>query len=138
MKFLLSSFFSVLLLGSIVAAQSLPPGKWRLEEYRFGSTTEHTLKGVQTTLVVKSDGKLGGDSGCNAYGGSYSTDNGKLKIADIISTMRACEEPSPTFESGFFDVLEKANSAKVEGDALVIFDKDSRYLRFVRDGEGAN
>lgn len=136
MKFLLSSFFSVFALTSIVAAQSLPQGKWRMEEYRFGPTSEHTLKGVNTTLVVRSDGKLGGDSGCNAYGGSYSIDKRKLAITDIISTMRACEEPTPQFESSYFRVLRDASRVELKKSELTLIDPATHnFLRFQRSND---
>jgi heat shock protein HslJ len=64
------------------------------------------------------------------FGGSYSDERGKLKITDIISTMRACQEPTPQFEKNFFATLEGAVSAKEKGDALVLTDKDGHYLRF--------
>jgi heat shock protein HslJ len=137
-RIVLSFVVSILFLTAMAAAQPLPLGKWLLEEYRFDAKTEVAVKGIKTTLVVRAKNRLGGDSGCNAYGGSYSTVDGKLKIADIISTMRACQEPSPSFEKSFFDVLENADSAKVEGHALVIFDGDSHYLKFVRDDREKN
>ena len=116
----------------VAAAQSLPAGKWQLEECKFGPASEQPLKGIATTLVIKSEGKLGGNSGCNAYGGTYTVDKGKLAITDIISTMRACEEPTPTFEKDYFNTLENATSAEVKDDTLVITDKNGRYLRFAR------
>jgi len=124
----------VLLLSASVFSmgQTLPVGKWRLAKYRFGASPEKPFAAIQSTLVIGPDGKLGGNSGCNAYGGSYSIEGGKLEITDIISTMRACEEPTPQFEKNFFNTLESAVSAKVKDNKLVLTDKDGRYLHFVR------
>ncbi len=116
--------------------QTLPQGKWRLESYEFGAKLEHPLDNREVTLNVAADGKLGGSSGCNAYGGSYSFEKGKLWIGDIISTMRACEEPTPEFEKAFFAVLENAVDAKVINGKLVIADKAGTHvLRFVPQAE---
>jgi len=133
MRTMIHSFLLICLSWTFATAQSLPAGKWRLAEYRSGGEVQRTLKGVDVTLNVHPDGKLGGSSGCNAYGGSYATDDGKLKIADIISTMRACEEPTPQFERTYFDLLEKAVDAEVKDGDLVITDADSTHLlRFTR------
>jgi len=114
-------------------AQPLPAGKWRLKDYRSGGAVERPLKGLDATLNIHADGKFGGNSGCNVYGGSYTTDNDKLKIADITSTMRACEEPTPAFEKTYFDLLENAVHAQLKDGELVITDADSSHLlRFVR------
>ena len=110
----------------------MPAGKWRLDEYKFGDASQHSLKGVDTTLVIKQNGNLGGDTGCNAYGGSYALADGKLAITDIISTMRACDEPTPEFEKNYFDTLENVASVEIKDSALVIADKNGHFLRFVR------
>ncbi|MFL6374046.1 MAG: META domain-containing protein [Pyrinomonadaceae bacterium] len=119
-------------MAGMAAAQSLPAGKWQLDEYKFGATTEHPLKGVATTLLIKPNGNLGGNTGCNAYGGSYSGEKGKLAITDIISTMRACDEPTTTFERDFFNTLQSAASANVKGSTLTIKDAKGHYLHFIR------
>jgi heat shock protein HslJ len=129
----LMMLISTVVVAATATAGTLPQGRWRLEEYKFKNATEHTRKGVDTILIVKADGKLGGSTGCNAYGGSYAMNGGKLKITDIISTMRACEEPTPEFEKGFFDTLERATSAEVKGGTLMIRDLTGTFLRFTPD-----
>jgi putative lipoprotein len=125
--------FTVVVLAWSAIGQTLPVGKWRLEEYKFGAKAERPLDKIDITLNVKADGKLGGDSGCNAYGGSYSATKDALWIGDIISTMRACEEPTPAFEKSFFSTLESAATSEVKNDKLIIKDKTgSRFLRFLR------
>ena len=130
-RYFLASFL-ISISAIFVTAQSLPLASWQLEEYNFAGTVEHALPGSSSTLVVKTDGKLGGSSGCNSYGGSYATEKGKLKISDIIHTMMACEEPTPQFESSFFSVMTSATSAKVKANTLTLTDKDRHYLKFVR------
>ena len=130
MRYLFGTTFLVVLCVGGLSAQPLPAGKWRLHEYKFADKVEQPLKGANTTLNVKADGKLGGDTGCNAYGGSYAIKDGKLKIADLISTMRACDEPTPQFEKAYFQVLENAVSAEVKNGLLVIADNGGHYLKF--------
>lgn len=132
MRNAITSLMLLSFLTIVAAAQSLPAGKWQLEEYKFGSASDQPLKGIATTLLIKANGNLGGDTGCNAYGGTYTAEKGKLAITDIVSTMRACDEPTPTFEKDYFNTLENATSAETKDNTLVITDKNGRYLRFVR------
>lgn len=118
--------------GSITAdGHALPLGTWQLVEYRFGGEKVERPVASRTTLVVNTDGKLGGNSGCNVYGGTYSVEKGKLKITDVISTMMACDEPSPQFERAFFDLLQNTSGYKLRNGKLTIFGRSkSEYLRF--------
>ncbi len=96
MIFLLIASFAVL-----SPAQSLPEGKWRLVTYSFAGNVAPPLPGMDITLNIHAEGKLGGKSGCNTYGGEYAVKDDKLKISDIISTMMACDDSSPQFEHSF-------------------------------------
>ena len=128
----LHPFALLLFCSSLLIGQTLPAGKWQLDQYRFGDKVERPLESLDITLNVRADGHLGGSSGCNVYGGSWSEDGGKLAITDIISTMRACEEPTPLFEKSFFDVLEKASSVETKDGTLLITEESGHFLRFVK------
>ena len=113
-------------------AQSLPVGRWQLASYKFENTVSKPLEGVKITLNVRANGQLGGNSGCNSYGGSYELADGKLKVFDVISTMMACDEPSPKFERSFFSTLSSGSSAVRTDDELTITDPQTgNYLKFV-------
>ncbi len=131
-----STIFSLLILGVFAIpamSKTLPAGEWRLEAYNFMQKIAYPINENEITMNIHEDGKLGGQSGCNVYGGSYSVDDGKLKIGDIISTMMACEEPSMKFEQTFFKTLEGATKFDVDDDKLTITDKKTaNFLRFVR------
>jgi len=131
-----STIFSLLILGVVAIpamSKTLPAGEWRLESYNFMQKIANPIDENEITINIHADGKLGGRSGCNVYGGSYSVENGKLKIGDIISTMMACEEPSMQFEQTFFRTLEGATRFDLEDGVLTITDKKTaNFLRFVR------
>ena len=129
-----TSLLLISLFSAVCFSQSLPVGNWQLEEYNFAGKVEHPLDKAAPTLVVRTNGKLGGNSGCNSYGGSYATSKDKVKISDIIHTMMACEEPTPDFETNFFGMLENATSAQVVGKKLLLQDNKGHFLRFVRAG----
>ncbi len=112
--------------------QSLPVGKWKLIAYNFAGKIEHPIEGIDITLNIHDNGKLGGKSGCNVYGGEYTIEKGKLAISGIISTMMACEEPTPQFEHDFYGVLNSATEFKVKRRELTLTDRAThKFLRFV-------
>ena len=137
MKTVIKSAFiaiiSLSIFSTAVIAQSLPKGEWRLESYNFMKKIAYPIEKNEITLNIHEDGRLGGKSGCNVYGGSYSMEDGELSITGIISTMMACEEPSTQFEQTFFRTLEGAKKFELSSGKLTITDpKTANILRFVR------
>jgi heat shock protein HslJ len=48
------------------------------------------MAGTEITLIIESD-SLGGNSGCNSYGGSYAAGaDGRIEMSEIFSTLMAC------------------------------------------------
>ena len=111
--------------------QGLPEGDWRLTSYRFQKNIDFPIDGIEITLNIHPNGKLGGNSGCNVYGGEHSFENGKPKIGDLISMQMACEEPSMQFERTFFETLRSASRFSVVDGKLTVTDrKTGNFLRF--------
>ena len=132
-KSALSAIISLSILSISAISQTLPQGEWRLESYNFQKKIAYPIDKNSITLNIHEDGKLGGSSGCNVYGGSYSIEDGELSIMGIISTMMACEEPSTQFEQTFFRTLEGAKKFELSSGKLTITDpKTANILRFVR------
>ena len=131
-KFAFSALFvSLLTLSGF--AQGLPEGKWQLVSYNFQQKIAFPIDRSGITLNIRPNGRLGGSTGCNVYGGSYSFEDGKLKIGDLISTMRACDEPSTQFEQLFSKTLEGASAFELKDADLTITDtKTGNFLRFER------
>ena len=114
-----------------MSAQTLPEGKWRLVSYNFMDKVAYPIDKMGITLNIHPDGKLGGKSGCNVYGGSYAFEKGKLKITDIISTMMACDESTMQFEHLFYDTLRGASEFKLQKSVLTLTDpKTVGFLKF--------
>lgn len=133
MKTLFASFFLSLLAAISSSANTLPTGVWRLESYNFQQKIAFPIDKDEVTLTIREGGKLGGRSGCNVYGGSYSNTDGKLKIGDLISTMMACDEPTMQFEQTFFKTLEGAAEFVAESWKLTIIDpKTGNFVKFTR------
>lgn len=132
-RFAFLTVISISILSTTANSQTLPQGEWMLESYNFMKKISYPIDKKTVTLNIHEDGKLGGKSGCNVYGGSYSLEHGELSISGIISTMMACEEPSMQFEQTFFRTLEGARKFELRGGKLTITDpKTSNSLRFSR------
>ncbi|MBK6750840.1 MAG: META domain-containing protein [Pyrinomonadaceae bacterium] len=127
------TMISISIISTTAISQSLPQGKWRLESYNFMQKIAYPIDKNTITLNIHEEGKLGGKSGCNVYGGNYSMEDGELSITGIISTMMACEEPSMQFEQTFFRTLEGAKNFELSNGKLTITNAvTANFLRFVR------
>jgi putative lipoprotein len=104
---------------SSAEAGSIKGTTWRLSS--LGS--EDAAAGVVSTLTFDDDNNnISGKGGCNSFGGKASFDGAKLKIADVFSTMMACEQPKMEQEAAFLAALAKVASYTVEGGTLILLD----------------
>jgi heat shock protein HslJ len=79
------------------------------------------VPGTEVTLQFE-DGNAGGTAGCNSYGGSYTTTDGRLSIPEIIRTEMACLEPEGVMdqEDAYLMALQGAAAYQVIDDRLQI------------------
>ncbi len=83
---------------------------WRLTQIDGGPVAPN----VASTLVISAD-SVGGNGGCNTYGGTLEETPGGIDISEVFSTMMACDGLEQ--EQAFFAALEAADSfALVEGN----------------------
>ena len=85
------------------------------------------LDGITLTLAFE-DGRAAGTDGCNRYRGSYTIENGELRIDGLASTMMACPEPVMHQGRRFSSALGNARSATLEDDTLVLLNGDGEPL----------
>lgn len=88
-------------------------------------------KVARTAFVVfdKAKGSAGGNTSCNVFGGTYSASGSTLKISEVISTMRACEEDNRmTIEREFLDGLQKANRYDIQRGKLMLYENKRLLL----------
>lgn len=110
------------------------------------SMTLENKKWILTATVAKSElklqnppflvfdverGSVGGETGCNAFGGSYKTDGKNINITNIISTFRAClEEERMSVEREFLRSLQKINRYEMRAETLNLYQGDNLLLTF--------
>lgn len=107
-------------------AAQLPGTNWTL--VALGG--EPIPEGVDSTLVFGADdGSVGGNGGCNTYGGSIAyEEDGTIEITEVFSTMMACEDPKMSTERGLFDALGAAVTYAIEGETLTLIDEGGAEL----------
>ncbi len=108
--------------------------QWRLTS--FGTTNAPSPVMERTTLTIKfeANGKVGGNGGCNSYGGDYQILAERLSLSRIISTMRAClDQEAMRQERRYFEALGSVGKFKLSNNQLTIFYDGGRgALNFVK------
>lgn len=85
------------------------------------------------TLMLGSDGRIGGKSGCNGYSASYQITDDKMKITSpLIGTRMACAPALMNQEQNFQKLVETAVSFAISPDgSLILQSADGAISRFV-------
>ncbi|HEX5619755.1 MAG TPA: META domain-containing protein [Solirubrobacteraceae bacterium] len=83
------------------------------------------------------DGKVGGSTGCNQFGASYTQDGDALTIGEIVSTQMACGSKADAVERAYLAALERVASWRLEQDQLTLADADGRALLHFREASPA-
>lgn len=66
-------------------------GDWKLVSYGDAASPTPALLDVDTTFTFK-DGQMGGNVGCNGFGGEYELNGDQITFNGIMSTLMYCEE----------------------------------------------
>lgn len=112
-----------------VAAPETPPPlqgtQWRLTALG-GAAAAVAAPGHAT---FDADGRVGGQSGCNTFGGAYiARPDGAFLAGPMFSTMMACEPARMEQERAVFAAFEAARGWRIEGAALTLTGADGAPL----------
>jgi len=147
-KLLLNSVLLITLCSSLNAQTAVPSGtnpasaesklantQWRLASFNVQGAESAVINGTTVTIKFGADGRVGGSTGCNSYGGEYREQADSLSFSRLISTKRACLEQSANRqEQQYLAALESSRSYKLSDTGLTIFYGDGRSaLNFVND-----
>lgn len=101
-----------------------PSGEWRLVAYGASASPTPAIPGVETSISFSSDGKFGGNVGCNSLGGEYKINSDGIHFDSIFSTMMFCEQTSKQ-ESAVINILSgKTLTFSISGDQMTLVSKD--------------
>ncbi len=110
------------------AETSLVGTKWVLTKLN-GDVVNLTTDELQQPYIKlsKNDSSVGGNGGCNGFGGRYALkENQNIAFSEILSTMRHCEDHG--IESVFIANLHKAHSYVIIDRELTFKDENGYVL----------
>ncbi len=103
---------------------------WRAEDIGGRGLIDNS----EVTLMLGSDGKIGGKSGCNGYSAGYQLSGETLKVfPPMIGTRMMCAPALMTQEQAYRGLVETAQSLTLTPEgALVITSAGGATSRFMR------
>lgn len=69
-------------------------GEWKLVSYGDAANPTPAIPNVDTSIHFDSNGQMGGNVGCNSFGGNYEVSGDTIVFGAVMSTMMYCEETS--------------------------------------------
>ena len=103
--------------GGSTSAAALEGTSWRLTGW---SETGQDANDFTITAEF-TDGRIGGTSAVNQYGGPYTAgDDGSFSVGELASTMMAGPEPEMNAERTYLDLLGAARAFAIDGDTLTL------------------
>ena len=111
--------------------------EWRLVSFGPSGSEADVIAGTGVTLKFGEDGRAGGSTGCNSYGGTYQVRGDNISFGRLISTKRAClDQNANQQEQRFLSALETANRFRLSSNRLTILsDRGRNALNFVNNSE---
>lgn len=111
-------------------ANRLDDQSWALEQIG-NRRTYAPIRGVFINFD-SSKRSVGGNTGCNVFGGSYTASRNTISMTDLISTMRACiEDGRMQTERELLDGLRRADTFEITNDnRLKLYDNGRILLTF--------
>lgn len=114
---------------SIPAIIRVQDKKWVLEAVKNDQPARTEI--LPFLVFDESKKSAGGNTGCNSFGGNYTVEEENLKIAEIISTRRACvEDGKMNVEKEFLDGLQNVNRFEIIDGKLFLYQDKNLLLTF--------
>lgn len=70
--------------------------------------------------------QVGGRTGCNGYGGSYTLSGTKLSVSELAQTQMACQDDRMQQEADFGEAFGTVRSVRFVGDKVELLDADGQ------------
>jgi heat shock protein HslJ len=115
-------------LAACTSGNSLAGTTWTLVSYGDAASPTAAATGVETSLTFNKDGTVGGNMGCNGFGGDYSVKGETITFGNLISTMMACEEPRMSQETATFSIMNGDVAFAIDGSTLTLTTADGRVM----------
>lgn len=99
-------------------------GKWQLHSLKLDGESFSPTNEREILLTIEKD-KIGGNSGCNSYGGNVAITGNTVKFSNIFSTKMFCEG---SIENQYFAALEKVVNFELKNNQLILMDKTKQTV----------
>ncbi|MFN8445887.1 MAG: META domain-containing protein [Caldilineaceae bacterium] len=118
--------------SSANSGDSLVNTSWQLISLGPSTAPADVLPESTITLEFKEAGEMGGNGGCNTYGGSYSVEGDTLALQQVVSTLMACADMTVTNqEQAYLQALGTVERFELSGDSLTLwYDSGNSVLNF--------
>ncbi|HMM27213.1 MAG TPA: META domain-containing protein [Aggregatilineaceae bacterium] len=119
-------------------ASNLAGTQWQLASYGTPGAETPVAAGSAVTLSFESADRLGGNGGCNSFGGEYTVQGNMLTISGIVSTLMACANAAVgQQEQVYLSALRTAYGFERLDDQLIIHYGSGQRLIFTPTGQPA-
>jgi heat shock protein HslJ len=106
-------------LSACGGTSSLDGTSWKLDGWSASSLDPRDF----TITAQFADGRIGGTSAVNSYGGEYTTGPGSaFSVGEIAQTLMAGPEEDMRAEAAYMELLRAAASYKLNGTTLTLYD----------------
>jgi heat shock protein HslJ len=122
----MQKFSTIMILGVVfLTLLSACQGGNPLNETQWQLTLLNGLPAMPDVTVTLNlgEGEIGGNDGCNTFGGSYTINGSTLTFGeDIFSTMMYCGDEINAQSIAFYQVLTETASYTMENQTLALLD----------------
>lgn len=104
---------------------------WLLQSYYDGvGAVVAVIPGSTVSAIFDQSGQLSGNSGCNTYSTTYTSDATSLTIGVVSGTQQLCSDPPGIMEqeSAYWSSLPLASTYEISGNNLNIHDESGRII----------
>ncbi len=131
-----NALFLILIFGLTLSACAAQPGQadtlvgmWRLLSYGEADRLVTAHQDSEPMLTFNADGTVGGNFGCNSFGGDYKSTRGGIEFGPLASTLMACfPEELMTQESETLAILSGRVDYAIVNGILTITNSDGKVL----------
>ncbi|HEX6290517.1 MAG TPA: META domain-containing protein [Herpetosiphonaceae bacterium] len=93
---------------------------WQISAFEQGDTVQSLITGSQITLKL-ANGTVGGNAGCNHYGGAYTVEGQQITFGEIQQTLMACADAGVMEqETRYITALRAVTAWAIDGNNLVL------------------
>ena len=134
-RIILFALALTLLTACSAAPQADLFGDWQLISYGDQTNPTPAMPGVDTTISF-TGGQVGGNVGCNSFGGEYTLSGEAITFEALMSTEMYCEATWAQ-EAGVLGILGAGKlTIQLEGDVLRLTTADGSALVLSRKARG--